>query len=330
MINPRDCKQGLPMRFLSLPLLPLVLAACSPDLDLTPPGSQAVPLYDQSPERTDLDRLSYLGGVTLTNPDERFGGFSALTLSPDGSRLLAVSDSAYWMTANIGWNETDGSLSVGAFSISPILSRSGDPLDGRAADSEAIADLGGGVHAVSFEREHRINTYALGEDWSRLDSVGEAFPAPPGADDFVDNGGMEGLTSLPDGALLAGIEGGSDGVHPLWLHRDGSWARSELAAAPDYGLTALDYHDGHVYALERFWQSGIGNRIRILRFPAAALDTGGRIEPDLLGTLEAGKAVDNFEGLAITERGDHTVLLVMSDDNYSRSQRTLLLAFQLD
>ncbi|WP_323761652.1 esterase-like activity of phytase family protein [Maricaulis sp.] len=318
------------MRSLLLPLLPLLLAACSPDIDLTPPGSQAVPLYDQSPERTDLDRLSYLGGVTLTNPDERFGGFSALTLSPDGSRLLAVSDSAYWMTARIGWSEADGSLYVGDFSISPILSRTGNPLVGTAADSEAIADLGGGVLAVSFEREHRINTYALGEDWGQLDSVGEAFPGPPGADDFVNNGGMEGLASLPDGALLAGIEDGSDGVHPLWLHRDGRWVRSELAAEPDFGLTSLDYHDGHVYALERFWQSGIGNRIRILRFPAAALDRSERIEPELLGTLEAGKAVDNFEGIVVTERDDRTLLLVMSDDNYNGSQRTLLLAFQLD
>ena len=318
------------MRSLLLPLLPLCLAACSVDTELTQAGSQAVPLYEQSPDRTDLDRLSYLGGVALTDPDDRFGGFSALTLSADGSRLLAVSDSAYWMTANIGWSETDGSLHVGAFSIAPILARTGAPLGGRAADSEAIADLGGGAYAVSFEREHRINTYALGEDWSRLDSAGEAFPAPPDAAEFTDNGGMEGLTALPDGALLAGIEDGRDGVHPLWLHRDGSWTRSELAAEPDYGLTSLDYHDGHVYALERFWQSGIGNRIRILRFPAAALGTGERIEAELLGTLEAGKTVDNFEGLAITERGGQTVLLVMSDDNYNRSQRTLLMAFQLD
>ncbi|WP_417487474.1 esterase-like activity of phytase family protein [Maricaulis sp.] len=318
------------MRSLLLPLLPLCLAACSADPDLTPPGSQAVPLYEQSPDRTDLDRLSYLGGVALTDPDERFGGFSALTLSPDGARLLAVSDSAYWMTANIDWGETDGSLSVGGFSITPILSRTGDPLDGRAADSEAIADLGGGAYAVSFEREHRINTYALGEDWSRLDSIGEAFPAPPGAAEFTDNGGMEGLTTLPGGALLAGVEDGSAGTYPLWLHREGDWSRSDLAAEPDYGLTSLDYHDGHVYALERFWQSGIGNRIRILRFAVDALEAGPPIEAELLGTLEAGKTVDNFEGLAITERDGRTVLLLMSDDNYSGSQRTLLLAFQLD
>jgi len=318
------------MRSFLLPLLPILLAACSADIDLTPPSSQAVPLYEQSPDRTDLDRLGYLGGVELNNRDDRFGGFSALTLSADGTRLLAVSDSAYWMTARIGWSETDGSLYVGEFEMAPILSRSGAPLDGAAADSEAIADLGDGFHAVSFEREHRINTYALGEDWSRLDSAGEAFPAPPGADEFVNNGGMEGLTALPDGTLLAGIEDGSDGFHPLWLRRDGHWSRFELAAEPDYGLTSLDYHEGHVYVLERFWQSDIGNRIRILRFPANALDDGRRIEPELLGTLEVGKTVDNFEGLSVTESDGRIVLLIMSDDNYSGSQRTLLLAFQLD
>ena len=83
------------MRSYLLPLFPLLLAACSTEIDLAPAGSQAVPLYEQSPERTDLDRLSYLGGVVLTNPDDRFGGFSALAVSADGSRILAVSDSAY-------------------------------------------------------------------------------------------------------------------------------------------------------------------------------------------------------------------------------------------
>lgn len=318
------------MRFLLLPLFPLLLAACAPDAELTPAGSQAVPLYEQSPERTDLDRLTYLGGVVLTNRDDRFGGFSALTVSADGTRLLAVSDSAYWLTANIGWSETDGTLSVGDFSMASMLSRTGNQLDGTAADSEAIADLGDGVFAISFEREHRINTYTLGEDWSRLDMTGEAFPPPPGADSFTNNGGMEGLTALPGGDLLAGVEDGSAGAYPLWLHREGDWSRSELAAQPDYGLTSLDYHDGHVYALERFWQSGIGNRIRILRFAVEALDGDEPIDPELLGTLEAGKTVDNFEGLSVTGRDGRTVLLVMSDDNYNPSQRTLLLAFQLD
>lgn len=318
------------MRSYLLPLFPLLLAACSTEIDLAPAGSQAVPLYEQSPERTDLDRLSYLGGVVLSNPDDRFGGFSALAVSADGSRILAVSDSAYWMTATIGWSEDDGTLLVSEFAMASMLSRTGNQLDGTAADSEAIADLGDGVFAISFEREHRINTYAIGEDWSQLDSAGEALLSPPGADEFTNNGGMEGLTALPGGRLLAGIEDGGSGAYPLWLREAGSWSLSELAAQPEYGLTSLDYHDGQVYVLERFWRSDIGTHIRILRFAVDALGSGERIEPELLGTLEAGKTVDNFEGISVTERDDRTVLLIMSDDNYNEAQRTLLLAFQLD
>ena len=314
-----------------LPLL-VLLAACSPGADLTRSLALPVALYDAEPERTDLDQLTYLGGVELSHPDNRFGGFSALGISADGTRLIAVSDSAYWMTARFGWSETYGTFSVGDIAIAPILSRDGRPLDGAAADSEALAFLGNGVYAVSFERDHRINTYALGDDWGGLDSVGVAFPAPPGASGFSNNGGMEGLTALPGGRLLAGVEDGDGGSHALWTRDGDTWREAQLAAEPDYGLTALDYHDGAVYALERFWQTGIGNRIRILRFDAGALEAGGQasIQPELLGTLEAGKAVDNFEGLAVLEHDGRTILLMVSDDNYNRAQRTLVLAFAVN
>ncbi|WP_339335509.1 esterase-like activity of phytase family protein, partial [uncultured Maricaulis sp.] len=125
-----------------------------------------------------------------------------------------------------------------------------------------------------------------------------------------------------------GVGGGAGGG----AREGGSGGGGEGGAEPDYGLTALDYHDGAVYALERFWQTGIGNRIRILRFDAGALEAGGQapIQPELLGTLEAGKAVDNFEGLAVLEHDGRTILLMVSDDNYNRAQRTLVLAFAVN
>ena len=40
--------------------------------------------------------------------------------------------------------------------------------------------------------------------------------------------------------------------------------------------------------------------------------------------------VDNFEGLALTTQGDTLRLWLISDDNFSDRQQTLLYAFDLD
>ena len=40
--------------------------------------------------------------------------------------------------------------------------------------------------------------------------------------------------------------------------------------------------------------------------------------------------MDNFEGVAVaTPAGGSTIVLIVSDDNFSALQRTLLLAFRL-
>lgn len=319
------------MRFL-IPLA-LSLAACSPSVEaptIATTVTTDIPLYTAEPDRRDLGRLSYLGGIEIDYADERFGGLSALHLNSDGSRMLAVSDSAYWVRAGLSWSDDGAPVALGGIDIAPILSRDGEALEGQAGDSEAIAALGGGLYAISFEREHRINVYELGSDWSQLDAVAQPLSAPDGAPQFENNGGMEGLTQLADGRLIAGVEAPSNGARQLWILDDGRWSRRELTAEPGYGLTALAAHGGHVYVLERFWTRETGNRIRILRFDAADLDDTARIEPDLLGTLTAGMIVDNFEGLAIIERNGQTVLLIVSDDNYSERQKTLLMAFAIE
>ena len=160
--------------------------------------------------------------------------------------------------------------------------------------------------------------------------MAQPLGAPDGAQNFENNGGIEGLARLADGRLIAGVEAPSNGARQLWILDDGRWSRRELTAEPGFGLTALATHGAHVYVLERFWTRETGNRIRILRFNAAELDNAERIEPELLGTLTAGMSVDNFEGLEIIERNGQTVLLIVSDDNYSDRQRTLLMAFAVE
>ncbi len=313
----------------------LAVAACSQPGDNTyaSTSSTEIPLYEAEPDRRDLDGLTYLGGISIEHSDQRFGGWSALQLNADGSRLLAVSDSADWMTAELRWNDEGAPVSVAAVTIAPILGREGQTLTGEAADSETIADLGNGQYAVSFEREHRINTYDLGEDWSGIGTVsGVEFPAPPGVGNLPNIGGLEGLTTLPGGYLLAAVEYPETETSPrtFWLEDGQTWIPLRVTGDGSFGVTALHAHGEHVYIMARFWRRGMGNRIRLMRLPINALGPDRIAVPELLGTLEAGESVDNFEGLHVFDRDGETVLVILSDDNFNDDQRTLLMAFTVD
>jgi hypothetical protein len=87
---------------------------------------------------------------------------------------------------------------------------------------------------------------------------------------------------------------------------------------------------GELLVLERkfSWLAGVGIRIRRIALksvaPGAVVDGPSIFEADL------GHEIDNMEGIDahLTPEGD-TVLTMVSDDNFSLIQRTLLLQFTL-
>ncbi len=285
------------------------------------------------PATTSTGSLSYRGGFSLSDSHEGFGGLSALELSADGTRLLALSDSAWWVTAHLSWDESNRLQGVSQIEVHPLLDSEGRHWRGRSADSEGLTRAGGTTYLVSFEREHRILAYDLGEDWSALNTARPSpVDLPPGSERWGDNRGLESLARLDDGTLLAGVEypSGLSLNQAIWRRApDGDWQAGRMSATPTFGLTGLAAHAGWVYAVERFWARGQGNRIRIRRFPADT-DWSAPIQAETLGALDAPLITDNIEGIAVMERDGETLILLLSDDNFSRSQRTLLLAFAVE
>jgi hypothetical protein len=76
------------------------------------------------------------------------------------------------------------------------------------------------------------------------------------------------------------------------------------------------------------WLSGIGIRIRSI--PLNAVAPGALVDGPAIFDADLGHEVDNMEGIDVhvTPEGD-TVLTMISDDNFSLLQRTLLLQFTL-
>lgn len=308
------------------------LAACSSDPGPGPIRIETdkVALYPDMPERLDVGVLEYRGGLVLTSPDDRFGGLSGMEI--EGDRLLAISDSAYWLTTNLEFDDAGLLTGLSNAFYAPMLDANGQPLVDRAADAEGLAALGNGAYAVSFEREHRIARYDISPDWS---GVAIATPTPitppPGTDRLRDNGGIEGLASA-DYGLWAGVEYPIiDGrPHTLWvMPYDGEATGLPYPAESGFGVTGLDRGpDGNIYLLERIYISGVGNTVRIMRFGEFGLETEEqRNNIDTLAVLTPDMTVDNFEGIAVGEVNGEMRLFILSDDNYNESQRTLLLSF---
>lgn len=70
--------------------------------------------------------------------------------------------------------------------------------------------------------------------------------------------------------------------------------------------------------------------MRLRRMALAAIVPGADVDGEVL--IEAGRSqqIDNMEGLAVhTNAAGETILTMISDDNFSFLQRTLLLQFAL-
>ncbi len=67
--------------------------------------ARAVALNEENPEQTTVGALRYRGGLALTSPDSRFGGLSALAVTVDGQRMLALSDRGFRFSARLVYDE---------------------------------------------------------------------------------------------------------------------------------------------------------------------------------------------------------------------------------
>ncbi len=324
--------------FLVLPLL-LAGSALAQDLHTeraVTVSAEPVALYPEDPARTDLDALTYRGGLVLASDDPAFGGFSAIGMNSDGTRLIAVSDRGHWLTADLIYGEDGAPFALENARMAPLLSVDGEPLRGRMADAEGLAYQGDGVWLVSFERDHRVKTYAIGTEGEFIGTaIPERLAHPPGAESFADNGSLEAL-AVQSGFAWVGVEYPRlDGTHTVIRYDlDRPTEKPDVYAirlTPGFGLVAFaELGGGGLIAVERFWQRDIGNRIRISRISEAAITApAGQGEVEWLALMTPEMTVDNIEGAAVVMREDRQRLFLISDDNYSARQRTLLMNFNL-
>ncbi|WP_162906745.1 esterase-like activity of phytase family protein [Algihabitans albus] len=297
----------------------------------------ALKLNVERPAQTEVGRLLWRGGLELISEDDRLGGLSALWLSPDAERAVAVSDEGHWVTFAIGY-DGEGTLATASNArLGPLREPDGRSLAGLKdwGDAEGIAVLPSGEVLVAFERHHRLNRY------DALPPTGRPTQAPvPGNHAPGANAGVESLAVLPGGGLLAISEGltasfretetwlgfvTNDDIQPEWqsFHIPKDADLAPVDAQIDPGMRYL-------YWLERGFSIVGGVRVKLKRAPLATISAGTLLQPEELAFFKAPLTVDNIEGLWLREGPDgETLITLLSDDNFSRLQRTLLLQFEL-
>jgi hypothetical protein len=279
--------------------------------------------------------LRPLGGLLLDNGVIGFGGLSGLHLDA-ALRLTAVSDVGNFLTARLVLHEDGAPLGLAGLRSGRLGDGAGAPTPyGSEGDAEALARLPDGTWLVGFERRHRIRAYR------RLDGRAIPVEAPPGLEDAPRNGGLESLAVLADGRWLAIAEQHgppeAPGLRHAWIGGPGRWTPIAYrpSAAEFDPADATPLPDGGALVLERRFSLFGGFRGRLVRLSAAALAAaraGGVVEgEEEVLRLAPPLPADNWEGVSAVRLADgRTLVALVSDDNQSRLQRSMLLLFLLE
>lgn len=294
-------------------------------------ASTPIQIDASDPARTRVGALEYRGGLRLRSTDPAFGGLSGLRIAGNGNRLLAVSDRGFWLQAELTFDGAGTLTGLAGADLSPMLNTAGRPERVPRTDAESIV-LVAGVAMVGFERQHRIALYPLDSRGNPADARPTEKPVPAALARAPINGGIEAMTALADGRLFVIAEALVDGDGlAAWLLEPGAGASSvvlQYVPAPGFQPTgAATLADGDVLVLERRF-TVFERAARIVRIPATDLRAGARLVGVELARLASPLQVDNFEGIEVVPApGGGTHVYLLSDDNFSLLQRTLLLQF---
>ncbi len=298
-------------------------------------SARRIPAFEpRNPEKTRFGSLVFRGGLVLSGDHPRFGGFSGLWRSPDGGSLVALTDNAFWLSAKPRFD--GGRLAgLGEARLAPVLGASGKPLHrSRYFDTESLA-IADGVAYVGVERTHDVLRF----DWGREGVAARAriLPVPREVKRLPFNRGLEAIAVVPGGHPMAGAvvaiaeRSGGEMEPTLGVILGGRQpGLFQVARHDGFDITDMAFlPGGDILLLERWYKPLRGVGMRIRRIPGASLRPGAVLDGTYLIDADLGQEIDNMEGLAVHIERGRTVLTLISDDNFSFIQRTLLLEFEL-
>ncbi len=275
--------------------------------------------------------LAFLGGISVSSKDKLFGGLSGIDMI-DPDTALIISDAGVFVRARLV-HENGRLVGLADASIDSLFPDGN--MEKEIGDAEDVAlDPSDRRHGV-IVRERQANamlTFDL--EGGRPVNFQPKFV---GADNRIltSNRGLESVAYAPAASPIAGEivtiaehppAGETD--NPAWIAGVGAF---KIKRRDAFDISSARFlPNGDLLLLERRFAPAWGIAMRIRRIPGDTIAVGATVDGEVL--LDAGMTsqIDNMEGLAVSEdEAGRIILTLVSDDNYSVLQRTLILQFAL-
>jgi len=279
--------------------------------------------------RIKFGQLEFVSGHVLTSKNDNFGGISGIRIVKD--TLYSVTDKGHFLTAKI-IREAGRISGLEKATLTRLRDESGERIKKkRNADAESL-EIVGSQYLVGFERNDRVEVFnqkgdkLIGDERAKTISFKKY--------DFPNNKGPEAIAHIPGTEkLLAFAEyaPNGDNLHQGFIVEGSKITPFFITLTPGYSLTDADFlPSGELLMLERFYTPITGSAMRIRKFNVSQLSEGAILDGEIIMEATSEMQIDNMEGLTITQNENgETALTLISDDNFNRSQRTLLLEFKL-
>lgn len=255
----------------------------------------------------------------------RFGGFSAL-LSLDDETLLAFSDQGFRFT----FTSPDSAEDSPKVRRVEFQTLGDEPIHGELRDIEsATRNPATGDYWLGYEGKHAIVRFTSEHELRGLS------PVDQGGAQWTRNGGLEAMLRLPDGRFLAIPERRS---YVMLYPSDplASLAEQRIAfenPEPDFAVTDMaQLPDGRVLMLMRAVVRGLPPFAGLLAIADAPGPGGSEpMSPRIIMGFDGVLPAENYEGIAVRQQDDGRIAVwIISDDNFSVLQRTLLAKLVFD